>query len=97
MKLSKETEILARAPLFRGVDPAQLRLLALVAGKRTFHDGEELMVQGEEGQAAFVITSGNAEVLIRAGDQETSVAILGSNDIVGEMALLTESPRTATV
>lgn len=96
-KFSRETEILSRSPLFRGVDPAQLRILALMAEKRTFHDGEALMRQGEEGDAAYVLMSGTAEVLVRIGGRDTAVAELAGHDIVGEMALLTEAPRSATV
>jgi CRP/FNR family transcriptional regulator, cyclic AMP receptor protein len=97
MKIARETEILAASPLFRGVDHAQLKLLALMAEARTFHDGEDLMVQGAEGDAAFVLLEGDAEVLVRIAGRDTPVARLGQNDIVGEMALLTETPRTATV
>ncbi|RMF34067.1 MAG: cyclic nucleotide-binding domain-containing protein [Alphaproteobacteria bacterium] len=56
-----------------------------------------MMAQGQEGDAAYVILSGCAEVLVKIGGRETLVAELDGNDIVGEMALLTESPRTATV
>lgn len=97
MKSSRETDILAKSPLFRGVDPAQLRVLALMAESRTFHPGETLMAQGEEGTVAYVLTQGEAEVLIRIGGRETCVAVLSGNEIVGEMALLTDTPRTATV
>jgi CRP-like cAMP-binding protein len=97
MKLSAEAAILSNSPLFRGVDPAQLRLLALVAEKRVFHDGEELMHHGEEGHSAYVLIDGAAEVFVLVGGRETPVAFLSGNEIVGEMALLTDLPRTATV
>ncbi|MEM8742640.1 MAG: cyclic nucleotide-binding domain-containing protein, partial [Pseudomonadota bacterium] len=88
MMLTQETEILSASPLFRGVDQAQLKLLALMAEARTFHDGEDLMMQGHEGDAAFVLLEGKAAVIIAIGGRETTVAQLGQNDIVGEMALL---------
>ncbi len=97
MTLSRESEILGRSPLFRGVDPAQLRLLALMAENRTFHRGEALMVQGEDGNAALVILSGEAEVLLRVDGIETQVARIGPTEIVGEMALLSDARRSATV
>lgn len=97
MKISNETEILAESPLFCRVDRGQLKLMALMAESRTFHEGETLMVQGEEGDSAYVILEGEAEVLVRVGGHDTPVARLGPRDIVGEMALLTETPRSATV
>lgn len=97
MSLTKEAQILARSPLFQDVDPAQLKLLALMAESRTFHEGEAIMQQGDEGGAAFVLLEGEADVLVSLDDQETKVATLKKNEIVGEMSLLSGSPRTATV
>ncbi|WP_118134170.1 cyclic nucleotide-binding domain-containing protein [Oceanicella sp. SM1341] len=97
MSLSRECEILRHSPLFAGVDLAQLKLLVLMAENRTFHDGECLMRQGEDGNAAFVLLNGDAEILVEAHGKDTAVARVGAHEVVGEMALLTEGPRSATV
>ena len=65
---------------------------------RTFEPGQALMRQGEPGDGLFLITSGLVE--IRTTDAAAgphAVARVASGDIVGEMALLTEEPRTADV
>ncbi|WP_170317602.1 cyclic nucleotide-binding domain-containing protein [Paroceanicella profunda] len=97
MSLSRECEILRHSPLFAGVDLSQLKLLVLMAENRTFHDGENLMRQGEDGSAAFVLLNGDAEILVEAHGKDTVVAQVGAHEVVGEMALLTEGPRSATV
>lgn len=97
MTLVWECEVLKRSPLFEGVDPNQLKLLLFLAEARTFHPGEELTVQGTPGDAAFLLVEGLADVEVAAAGAPTVVARIGAPEIVGEMALLSDSPRTATV
>ena len=55
------------------------------------------MQQGDEGEAAYVILDGAAEVVIVSGGKEQVLFELGANKLVGELALLCDSERTATV
>jgi CRP-like cAMP-binding protein len=59
--------------------------------------GDELCEQGERGDAAYIILSGEADVLVDTPRGRLKVATLHRNDIIGEIAILCDVPRTATV
>jgi CRP-like cAMP-binding protein len=62
----------------------------------TFDKGEVIITEGQRGTAAYVIERGSVEVY-RAGPPEVALAVLGPGQIFGEMALITEQPRSASV
>lgn len=97
MILNEEVELLRKVPLFSGVQPAKLKLLAFTSDRMVFTPGQELMRQGEAGEAAFLILSGNADVIIDTAKGPLLVAKFGKNDFAGEMAILRDVPRSATV
>lgn len=97
MSLEAEVEALRHVPLFKKIDPAKLRLLAFISDRVSFHAGEALCRQGEAGDSAFIVVSGEADVLVDTDQGERKVAAVKSNDIVGEIAILCDVPRTATV
>ena len=59
--------------------------------------GEEFIKQGEIGESAFVIMSGDVEVIIKTPDGPLTVGTVGVNQLVGEIALLHDGRRTATL
>lgn len=65
-------------------------------GKR-YRDGEDIILEGERGDAMFVIQSGRVEVLQVAEGSEQHLAYLESGDFFGEMAVFEEQTRSATV
>ncbi len=95
--LDDETQILARVPLFRSLDPLKLKLLAFASERVSFAAEETLFNAGDHGDAAYVVLSGIAEVYIGSGHGKREVAKIGANEIVGEIAILCGVPRTATV
>ncbi|GGE94443.1 cyclic nucleotide-binding domain-containing protein [Stappia taiwanensis] len=97
MTLDAEVDALRRVPLFRGIDATKLRLLAFISERTRFADGERLCSQGEEGDSAFIILDGAADIRVNTPDGEKTVAQLGQYSIVGEIAILCDVPRTATV
>lgn len=97
MTLAKDVEALRRIPLFARIDPAKLKLLAFTSERLQFEPGERLCVQGEPGETAYIILEGSARVLVETPEGPLEVARLGENAIVGEIAILCNLPRTATV
>ena len=96
MKLfSQDTKIraLRRAPLFDGLSKKELAALARVSEDMEVEPGKVLVKEGEAGQEFFMIVDGKVNVTRRG----RRVATRGPGDFVGEIALLEDTPRTATV
>ncbi len=90
-------EFLQRAPLFARLEKRQLHRLAELCVPRTYDTDEEIVVEGSTGLGLFVITSGRVEVTRGAGDDKVVFAELASGDLLGEMSLVDDQPRSATV
>jgi CRP/FNR family transcriptional regulator, cyclic AMP receptor protein len=97
MLLNEEVELLRKVALFSGIEPAKLKLLAFTSERMNFDAGQYLMRQGDPGNAAYLILSGEADILVDTGGGPVKVASVGRNGFVGEMAILRDQPRTATV
>jgi len=97
MSLDQEVDILRRIPLFANIDGAKLKLLAFTSERLSFKSGQALFRQGDPGDAAYIVLDGTAEVVLEREADELTLAELGKNDIVGEIAILCDVPRTATV
>ncbi len=97
MSLNEEVGALRRIPLFEKVDAAQLKLLAFTSERLTFPDGRELFHQGDLSDAAYIILDGAADILVDSDDGQIPVARLQKHEIVGEIGILIDVPRTATV
>ena len=97
MSLNKAVEAMQQTPIFAGIDPKRLRLLAFMSESLTYRAGELLFDQGDEGDSAFVVIDGSASVLINIGGEKKEVAVIGSKQVFGEMAVLCDIPRTAAI
>ena len=97
MLLKDEVGMLKRVPLFAGVEPAKLKLLAFTSDRVSYNAGQVLFRQGEEGDAAYVILTGSADILVESDAGQIKVAGVEPNAIVGEIAILCDVSRTATV
>jgi CRP-like cAMP-binding protein len=95
--LNEEVDLLRKIPLFAKIDPAKLKLLAFTSERLTYSAGQELFHQGDVGDTAYIIIDGEADVLVDTPTGELAVAKLKQNDLVGEIAILINVPRTATV
>ena len=97
MSLQEEVEILRRIPLFARMEPARLKLLAFTSQRLSFEAGQALFHQGEPGDSAYILIEGEAEVSIDSPGGPIVVATIGRHAIIGEIAILCDVPRTATV
>lgn len=95
--LSNEVELLRRVPLFSGIEPARLKLLAYTSDVVTYQPNQILFRKGDIGDAAYVIIEGDAEVMVSTESGDIPIAELHDGDFVGEIAILCDTPRTATV
>ena len=97
MSIKEEVDLLRRIPLFANVEPSKLKLLAFTSERIAFEAGHILFNQGDTGDAAYIVIEGEAEVLVNGPVGPIQVAVLGRNAIVGEIAILCDVARTATV
>jgi CRP/FNR family cyclic AMP-dependent transcriptional regulator len=97
MSLQQETEMLRNIPMFSTMDAARLKLLSFTSERVSYMAGEEFIKQGEVGESAFVIVSGDVEVIIETADGPLTVGTIGANQLVGEVALLHNGRRSATL
>ena len=90
---NQAAELLQRVPLFSGLERRELESIAKTLHERTFNAGDTIATEGESGVGFFVIQSGEAKVSVGGNE----VRRLGSGDHFGEIALISEGTRTATV
>ena len=93
LRRDAKIELLKKVPLFAGCSKSELRELAKTADEIDLRQGTVLTREGRPGREFFVLIDGTAEVTKKG----KKIADLGPGDWLGEIALITDSPRTATV
>ena len=88
---------LRKSPLFQGLSDEELRQLMDMAEPVRLRAGEILIKQGELGDSAYVVISGDFEVQKQSGQSLIKIDVRNPGDVVGEMALLSRAPRNATL
>ena len=87
----------ARCPSSAGLDSAKLKLLAFTSRALKFGPGEVLMRKGDPADSAYVILEGEVEIVAETPTGEFVVAVVGRKRCSGEMGVITNTPRGATV
>ena len=90
---------LARVDLFSGLRKKELKDLAKYCLERTVSPGSVLLSQGEQGLGLFILTKGTVRITRKNSPDgaEEVLGTAGAGDVIGEMALLDDLPRSATV
>jgi len=88
---------LRKSPLFEGLSDQELQHLVDNAEPVSLRSGEPLMKQGEAGNSAYVVISGGFEIQKQSGPSVIRIDVRNPGEIIGEMALLSNAPRSATV
>ena len=96
-RLNLEAARLRKIPLFSDLDADTLEELALQLSPERLATGETIVRQGDPGDKLYVISQGQAEVFVEDAGREVRVNVLNAGDYLGEYALLTNQPRSATV
>ena len=92
------TAVLRAVPLFASVPDEQLRTLATVVTRRSLARGATVMVAGDQTDSLYIILSGRLKVMMSdAEGKEVILSILGPGEFFGEMGLIDDSPRSASV
>lgn len=92
-------DILQSVDLFEGLTEEELQQVADICTEKRYKNGAVIAKEGEAGDDLYIITDGFVEVLLgeRASSPARVVVSLGSGQIIGEMALLDQGPRSASV
>lgn len=96
MDSSERVAMLAKVPLFEGLTPAALELVAAVASEEAYPTGHVIFEHGDIGDKIYIIMDGRVRISRNVpGMGEEALAVLNPGAIFGEMALLDDTPRSA--
>ena len=88
---------LKSVPVFAGLEGEELAALADIAPEEDFTAGQMLFEEGQVAHHLYVLVSGKVEIFRKAGSNEYFLAMLGPKECFGEMAILDDEPRSASV
>ena len=98
MATTVSTAVLKAVPLFSSFPDDQLRMLATVVGRRSVPRSTTVMASGDPTDSLYIVLSGRLKVLMSdAEGKEVILSILGPGEFFGEMGLIDDSPRSASV
>jgi len=97
LELSQETDQLRNIPMFAKLDSSKLKLLAFTSEMVNYTDGDTIFYQGESADCAYVIMDGDVDVISETESGPIVATTLRQNQLFGEMALLNNVPRVATM
>ncbi len=96
-RIADPEALLAQVPLFSGLSPKEIKQLAELCLPKAFPAGANIIDEGKPGLGLFIITSGRVEVYRGQGEAKRTVATHGAGTIIGEISLVDNQPRAASV
>ena len=92
------SDIIRNIPLFSGLPREDIAKILGKLEEKSFSSGETVFSQGDQGDAFYLIQSGAVQVVLESkGVRSEGIVVLGPQDWFGEMALLSQEPRSATI
>ena len=96
MSLEQEVELIRQFPIFSKIQPAMQKLLVFSSERLNYHAGQVMFNAGDMGDAAYIVIEGSIEISVPTPGGPLVVNRIGRNDIIGEIAIFGDVPRTAT-
>lgn len=98
MDVFDEADQLRQVPMLSKLEPSKLKLLAFTSEALSYKDGDYLFRAGEPSDSAYVILDGEVDILAQTeSGEEVAVLTRGRDELIGEMAVLSNAPRSATL
>ena len=97
MALNVEANTLQQIPMFAGIDVGKLKLLAFAGQRIGCTAGEVIFRQHEPSDAVYIVLEGEVDIFRERTDGRTKLARLGPGQLIGEIGVLCDRTRTATV
>lgn len=97
MSIEAEVQALRQVPMFRDIDKGRLKLLAFTSDRVRFSAGQYVFKRGDASDAAYVILDGEAHILLDTPTGPLKLTEFHAHDIMGEMGVLAEIPRSASI
>ena len=86
--------VLSKIPIFKDLNKKELKAIERILHRRTYHSEEAIFHEGDPGVGMYIIETGRVNITL--GNKQKLLAVLSDGEFFGEMALLSETPRTAT-
>ena len=98
MAINEEAQELSRVPLFAKLDPAKLKLIAFTSERLNLGELEYLFFHNDPSDSVYLVIDGILQVTVEHDDGTVDVvAELEKNQLVGEMGVIANTPRTASI
>ena len=97
MDLAEETDLLRKIPMFSKMETSKLKLLAFASEIVSFEDGDVVFNSGESADFAYVIMEGAVDIVTETDAGPEVLGTLSQNQLIGELGLLNNAPRNATL
>ena len=97
MDLAKETDLLRKIPMFAKMETSKLKLLAFASEMVSFQNGDIVFNNGDNADYAYVIMEGAVDVITETDKGPVVTVTLSQNQLIGELGLLNNTPRIATL
>jgi len=97
LDLAEETDLLRKIPMFAKMETSKLKLLAFASEMVSFQNGDIVFNNGDNADYAYVIMEGAVDVITETDKGPVVTVTLSQNQLIGELGLLNNTPRIATL
>ena len=97
MDLAEETDLLRKISMFAKMETSRLKLLAFASEIVSFQDGDIVFNSGDSADYAYVIMDGAVDIITGTDGGRAVIDTLRQNQLIGELGLLNNNPRNATL